>query len=137
MTPRHLSVCRALTLLALFAVSAATQDVPLFEAPPQALAYENDAGRVIAVDAEGALAFDTWNAYFASDFFARHGMHCGQRPLLPVPGAADGSTADCSSGCVLEPRAKSDIGRLKKAISPRSTSCKGTYSPKGTSFCLR
>ena len=98
MTPRHLSVCRALTLLALFAVSAATQDVPLFEAPPQALAYENDAGRVIAVDAEGALAFDTWNAYFASDFFARHGMHCGQRPLLPVPGAADGSTADCSSG---------------------------------------
>ena len=72
---------------------------------------------------------------YASDYLATMAAFANSRNSALITGvpvrqvAADGSKRYYNAITV--------IGRSKKAIRPRSRSCSGTYSPKGTSFCLR
>ena len=63
----------------------------------EAALLEQDDGTIVASDLTGTYLYASWNVYFASPFFMRNKMRCGQ-PFLPSDQGQQtyGSKNDCS-----------------------------------------
>jgi len=91
---KKLSLLLTLSLISIGS-PAYTQSLPPADPAERHVVYETDGGVIVAVDAQGTWAFDSWAEYVDSEFFDRHEKRCA--PVSPTPPDSWAITTDCNS----------------------------------------